>query len=98
MENVTLFKELEGHFRSRPTELHFYILVKSIATLFLKVRVHYLNKVLSANNVTAADKKNTRYTFSRRLSKPKRCFLKLIYVVKLVFLDVFTVKFVSFHI
>ena len=46
MEKNSLFDELEDRFRSNPPKLHYYLL----ATLFLKVRVHYLNEVLSANN------------------------------------------------
>lgn len=52
MEDTKLFEELETHFRMLPTELHYYVLVKSIATFYLKVRVHYLNKVVSSNTGT----------------------------------------------
>lgn len=58
MDDTTLFAELEDHFRMCPTELHYYVLVKTIATLYLKVRVHYLNKVLSANNGSRQKKRH----------------------------------------
>lgn len=58
MEDTTLFAELEDHFRMCPKELHYYVLIKSIATLYLKVRVHYLNKVVSANNGSRQKKRH----------------------------------------
>jgi hypothetical protein len=52
MENKTLFDYLENHFRENPKSFHYYILIKSISTLYPKVRVHYLSKINSFNSGT----------------------------------------------
>lgn len=58
MDDRSLFSELENHFRICSKELHYYVLIKTIATLYLKVRVHYLNKIVSANNGSRQKKRH----------------------------------------